>query len=62
MQQTLRSNRELHIQPSLVPHVFQDAAANSFNALPNVIKTETSYSQLCGGVKKLLADRAKSLL
>ena len=57
-----RSNREFRIKPSMVPHIFQDAAANSFNALPSASKTETSCSKFCGGVRQLLTDRAKSLL
>ena len=45
----------------LIPNTFQDAtAANSLNALPSAIKTETSYSKFYGGFKQLLAERAKS--
>ena len=44
----------------MVSHTFQDASANTFKALPSPIKTETSYSKFCNGVKQLLADRAKA--
>ena len=39
---SLRSIRELRTKPSVIPHMFQDASANSFNALHSSIKTETS--------------------
>ena len=56
---TLRSSSEIRIRPSMIPNTFQDAAANSYNALPSVIKQETNYNKFCADVKTFLMKKAK---
>ena len=43
----------------MIQNTFQDAAANSFNALPGDIKQQTNFNKFCTDVKTFLMKKAK---
>ena len=56
---TLRNSSEIRIRPSMIQNTFQDAAANSFNALPSDIKPKTDFNKFCTDVETFLMKKAK---
>ena len=56
---TLRNSNEIRLRPSMIRNTLQDAAANSFNALPSNIKQQTNFNKFCTDVKTFLMKKAK---
>ena len=56
---TLRSSNEIRLRPSMIRNTLQDAAANSFNALPSNIKQQTNFNKYCTDVKTFLMKKER---